>query len=162
MRYLIPRVLSIITKEEQEVKMAAVFVVLLLASCTVSLTSAEDVCSTVEILEFNGDSANQTVTIQVDFGPRLPGSNASMELRKWFMETRPAFDWRLDSHSREGYNLTNLEGKLVPENVQEGGPIVVLAAHYDSRDRAERDQNPNMTAVPILSLIHISEPTRPS
>ena len=130
-------------------KTSAVFVVLLLASCTVSLASADDVCSTVEILEFNGDSANQTVTIQVDFGPRLPGSNASMELRKWFMETRPAFDWRLDSHSREGYNLTNLEGKLVPENVQEGGPIVVLAAHYDSRDRAERDQNPNMTAVPI-------------
>ena len=38
---------------------------------------------------------------------------------------------------------------MIPEDASEFGPVVVLAAHYDSRDRAERDQDPNMTDLPI-------------
>ena len=123
--------------------------VLLLASVAAPMASSESVCTAIEGLEFDGQLANASVTTQVEFGPRVPGSNASMELRDWFMETRPAFDWTEDPHSREGYNLTNLEGRLIPENAEENGTVVVLAAHYDSRDRAERDPNPNMTDVPI-------------
>ena len=123
--------------------------VLLLASVAAPMASSESVCTAIGELEFDGHLANASVTTQVEFGPRVPGSNASMELRDWFMETRPAFDWTEDPHSREGYNLTNLEGRLVPENADENGSVVVLAAHYDSRDRAERDPNPNMTDVPI-------------
>jgi len=103
----------------------------------------------IETLEFDGQNANESVTTQVEFGNRVPGSNASMELRNWFMETRPNFQWTLDPHSREGYNLTNLEGRLIPDDAQENGSVIVLAAHYDSRDRAERDPDPNMTDVPI-------------
>ena len=40
-----------------------------------------------------------------------------------------------DPHNWDGYNLTNLEGRLVPEDAEPLGPVVVLAAHYDSRDR---------------------------
>ena len=127
----------------------AIFATLLLSTVAFPMVSSENVCSTVEILEFDGNLANESVTTQVDFGPRVPGSNASMELRNWFMETRPGFDWRLDPHSREGYNLTNLEGKLIPSDAEDAGPVVVLAAHYDSSDRAERDPDENMTNVPI-------------
>ena len=122
---------------------------LLLSTVAFPIVSSENVCSTVEILEFDGNLANESVTTQVDFGPRVPGSNASMELRNWFMETRPEFDWRLDPHFRGGYNLTNLEGKLMPSNPTNETPVIVLAAHYDSRDRAERDSDPTMTNQPI-------------
>ena len=94
----------------------AILATLLLSSVAFPIVSSENVCSTVEILEFDGNLANESVTTQVAFGARVPGSNASMELRNWFMETRPEFDWRLDPHSWEGYNLTNLEGKLIPPN----------------------------------------------
>ena len=127
----------------------AILATLLLSSVAFPMVSSEKVCSTVDILEFDGNLANESVTTQVDFGPRVPGSNASMELRNWFMETRPEFDWRLDPHVRGGYNLTNLEGKLTPSNSTNETPVIVLAAHYDSRDRAERDPNPNMTDQPI-------------
>ena len=127
----------------------AILATLLLSSVAFPMVSSENVCSTVDILEFDGNLANESVTTQVDFGPRVPGSNASMELRNWFMETRPEFDWRLDPHVRGGYNLTNLEGKLTPSNSTNETPVIVLAAHYDSRDRAERDSNPNMTDQPI-------------
>ncbi|MGB2175577.1 MAG: M28 family metallopeptidase, partial [Candidatus Poseidoniaceae archaeon] len=122
---------------------------LLVASLTAPTVSATEICDTVEELQFDGVKANQSITTQVDFGYRTPGSNASMELRNWFMETRGAFEWQLDPHQRGGYNLTNLEGRLIPEGASEFGPVVVLAAHYDSRDRAERDQDPNMTDLPI-------------
>ena len=123
--------------------------ILLLASVGPSVVSSESVCTVIETLEFDGQNANESVTTQVEFGNRVPGSNASMELRNWFMETRPNFQWTLDPHSREGYNLTNLEGRLIPDDAQENGSVIVLAAHYDSRDRAERDPDPNMTDVPI-------------
>jgi len=127
----------------------AILATLLLSSVAFPMVSSENVCSSIDILEFDGNLANESVTTQVDFGPRVPGSNASMELRNWFMETRPEFDWRLDPHVRGGYNLTNLEGKLTPSNSTNETPVIVLAAHYDSRDRAERDPNPNMTDQPI-------------
>ena len=126
-----------------------ILAILLIASIGAPIASSASVCSTIETLEFDGQRANESVTTQVEFGPRLPGSNASMELRDWFMETRPEFDWTLDPHFRDGYNLTNLEGRLIPDDAEENGPIIVLAAHYDSRDRAERDPDPNMTDVPI-------------
>ena len=149
MRYLIPRISSINRQEGNGLRTIPILSVLLLASVAAPMASSESVCTAIEELEFNGQLANASVTTQVEFGPRVPGSNASMELRDWFMETRPAFDWTEDPHSREGYNLTNLEGRLIPENAEENGTVVVLAAHYDSRDRAERDPNPNMTDVPI-------------
>ena len=149
MRYLIPRISSINRQEGNGLRTIPILSVLLLASVAAPMASSESVCTAIEELEFDGQLANASVTTQVEFGPRVPGSNASMELRDWFMETRPAFDWTEDPHSREGYNLTNLEGRLIPENAEENGTVVVLAAHYDSRDRAERDSNPNMTDVPI-------------
>ena len=148
MRYLIPRISSINRQEGNGLRTIPILSVLLLASVAAPMASSESVCTAIEELEFDGQLANASVTTQVEFGPRVPGSNASMELRDWFMETRPAFDWTEDPHSREGYNLTNLEGRLIPENAKENGTVVVLAAHYDSRDRAERDPNPNLTDVP--------------
>ena len=122
---------------------------LLVSTMVLPWTTSAEICSNVEHLEFNGQNANESVTTQVNFGARVPGSNASEDLRNWFIETRPEFDWTLDPHDWGGYNLTNLEGRLVPEAAEPLGPVVVLAAHYDSRDRAERDSDPNMTNVPI-------------
>ena len=130
-------------------RITALLTFILLASLAVPTAASSEVCLTISELEFDGQNANESVTIQVEFGPRIPGSNASKDLRNWFMETRPAFDWTLDPHSREGYNLTNLEGRLLPDGAQESGPVVVLAAHYDSRDRAERDSNQSMVDQPI-------------
>ena len=135
--------------EDTRLRISLVLTTLLVSTMAVPWTASADICSSIELLEFNGENANESVTTQVEFGARVPGSNASADLRNWFMETRPEFDWTLDPHYREGYNLTNLEGRLIPADAEELGPVVVLAAHYDSRDRAERDPDENMTNVPI-------------
>ena len=135
--------------EGSRLKISLFLTTLLVTTMAVPWTTSAEICSNVERLEFDGQSANESVTTQVNFGARVPGSNASEDLRNWFMETRPEFDWALAPHDWDGYNLTNLEGRLVPADAAELGPVVVLAAHYDSRDRAERDPDQNMTNVPI-------------
>ena len=135
--------------ESQRLRISLILTTLLVSTMALPWTTSAEICSTVEELQFNGQNANESVTTQVNFGARIPGSNASEDLRDWFMETRPEFNWSLDPHQREGYNLTNLEGRLLPSDAEELGPVVVLAAHYDSRDRAERDPDQNMTDVPI-------------
>ena len=106
-------------------------------------------CEGIEFLEFDGLAANQSVSFQVGLGPRLPGSNASSALLNSFMENNTEWDWTLDKHPYLDTNLTNLHGVYTPVSNQTDLPVVVLAAHYDSRDRAERDDDENRTDEPI-------------
>ena len=106
-------------------------------------------CEGINSLEFDGLAANQSVTFQVGLGPRLPGSNASSALLDSFIENNTAWNWTLDKHPYLDTNLTNLHGVYTPESNETDLPVVVLAAHYDSRDRAERDDDENRTDEPI-------------
>lgn len=106
-------------------------------------------CEGIDSLEFDGLAANQSVTFQVGLGPRLPGSNASSALLDSFIENNTAWNWTLDKHPYLDTNLTNLHGVYTPESNETDLPVVVLAAHYDSRDRAERDDDENRTDEPI-------------
>ena len=106
-------------------------------------------CEGINSLEFDGLAANQSVTFQVGLGPRLPGSNASSALLDSFIENNTAWNWALDKHPYLDTNLTNLHGVYTPESNETDLPVVVLAAHYDSRDRAERDDDENRTDEPI-------------
>ena len=106
-------------------------------------------CEGIESLEFDGLAANQSVSFQVGLGPRLPGSNASSALLDSFIENNTAWNWTLDIHPYLDTNLTNLHGIYTPESNETDLPVIVLAAHYDSRDRAERDDDENRTDEPI-------------
>ena len=106
-------------------------------------------CEGMESLEFDGIKANQSVSFQVGLGPRLPGSNASKALLESFMENNTAWSWTLDKHPYADTNMTNLHGIYTPNVNQTDLPVVILAAHYDSRDRAERDDDENRTDEPI-------------
>ena len=106
-------------------------------------------CEGIESLEFDGLAANQSVSFQVGLGPRLPGSNASSVLLDSFIENNTAWNWTLDIHPYLDTNLTNLHGIYTPKSNETDLPVVVLAAHYDSRDRAERDDDENRTDEPI-------------
>ena len=109
----------------------------------------EDLCEIVDSLQFDGNAANLSVQAQVDLGPRLPGSQASADLRARFAnEIGQQWTIKEDPHHRGGLNLTNLIATWIPPLV-ETEQFVVLAAHYDSRDRAERDPDENRTMEPI-------------
>ena len=139
-------------------KSIAISFLLVLLISTINPVNAEEIeeiesdilnCEGIESLEFDGLAANQSVSFQVGLGPRLPGSNASSTLLNSFIENNTAWDWTLDKHPYLDTNLTNLHGIYTPESNETDLPVVVLAAHYDSRDRAERDDDENRTDEPI-------------
>ena len=105
-------------------------------------------CQSISELQFNGTKANQSISWQTSLGYRLPGSNASAELRQSVTENLTHWSFTESSHQRENFTLTNLVGSYSPENTS--GQNVVFVAHYDSRYIADRDSNESKRTQPIL------------
>ena len=89
-----------------------------------------DACEYYQHLDFDGTKAYESVLYQTDLGPRLPGSNASQELRTSITENLTEWAFEEDSHVRENFTLTNLIGKYSPENST--GDNVALGSQYDN------------------------------
>ena len=104
-------------------------------------------CDYFDDLIFNSTAANSSIKWQVDLGHRLPGSEASYNLRESIKENLTQWEFREETHAREDFNLTNLIATYEPEN--SSGQEIYFVAHYDSRDRAERDENESMRDKPI-------------
>ncbi len=104
-------------------------------------------CQSISELQFNGTEANHSVSWQTSLGYRLPGSNASAELRQSIAENLTHWSFTESSHNRENFTLTNLVGSYSPENTS--GQNVVFVAHYDSRYIADRDANESKRTQPI-------------
>jgi glutaminyl-peptide cyclotransferase len=104
-------------------------------------------CDYYDQLEFNSSSANQSVAWQVSLGPRIPGSQASDRLRESVKENLTEWTFSEESHDRENFTLTNLIASYEPVN--SSGQEIYLVAHYDTRDRAERDSNESLRDIPI-------------
>jgi hypothetical protein len=105
-------------------------------------------CQDISELQFNGTKANQSVSWQTGLGYRLPGSNASAELRQSVTENLTQWTFTESSHQREYFNLTNLVGSFSPENTS--GQNIIFVAHYDSRYIADRDTDESKRDQPIL------------
>ncbi len=103
-------------------------------------------CNFISDLQFDGEAANNSVQFQTSLGPRIPNSNASYELRESIKENLS--DWEITEsvHYSEGYLLTNLFARWNAG----AGSTVILAAHYDTRDRADQDPDESRRSEPIL------------
>jgi hypothetical protein len=61
----------------------------------------------------------------------------------------PLWEVANNTYSEDNITFTNVVAKLAPEGMDESTPRVVIVAHYDSRDVAERDPDINRTMDPI-------------
>jgi hypothetical protein len=115
-----------------------------------------DICQKTTQLQFNGTSANHSVSWQTELGPRLPGSNASLLLRTSLSENLTSFGWDVEfsSHISHEIELTNVIATWRPQNLSQNETDklgrIVLSAHYDSRNIADRDSNESLRNTPIL------------
>ena len=108
-----------------------------------------DRCALVETLQFNGQAANASIQWQVDLGPRLPGSEVSANFREAVTENLTALDYEVSTqeHQRHNMNLTNMFAKWSPDGSSSG--LLVLSAHYDSRNVADQDANETNRSQPV-------------
>ena len=105
--------------------------------------------------KFDGERAYAEVVRQVEFGPRVPGTAAHDAARAYFVETlTPLADRVLEqtftytAPNSTTYTGTNVVASFnLDPNV---GTRVLLAAHWDSRPRADRDLDPAKRDEPVL------------
>jgi len=109
-------------------------------------------CSILNELDFNGTRAYSDIEWQISLGPRLPESIASLNFRENLssMLLDLGFEVQLNEHQHQNYNFTNVQARYSPlTNNSSELPRVVLSAHYDSRNHADRDANVSYHSQPI-------------
>jgi Zn-dependent M28 family amino/carboxypeptidase len=76
----------------------------------------------------------------MEFGPRLPGSEAHAATQAMIYSELEAAGWAVNVQQTEyqGQTVINLVGKSSPE-LEPGKPWIVVGAHYDSRLEANMD-----------------------
>ncbi|GAB4495579.1 MAG: M28 family peptidase [Anaerolineales bacterium] len=99
-----------------------------------------------ESARFDGKRAYRDVQTQVNFGARVPGSEAHARTVDWIQSELGAAGWQAQVQQAEmlGHPIRN----VVAERGS-GRPWVILGAHYDSRARADRDPNPENRDLPV-------------
>jgi glutaminyl-peptide cyclotransferase len=97
---------------------------------------------TVKAPSFNADSAFAFVKQQVDFGPRVPNSNAHTKCADWMANVMGGF---ADTVIVQRYNVTAFDGKVLnSKNIiasfrPDLGNRILLCAHWDTRPFADKD-----------------------
>lgn len=91
--------------------------------------------SRTDIQEFNGERALADVQYQVALGPRVPGSEAHVQTGDWIAGELLKAGWQVEIQElKAGQPVRNVIGRM-----GKGQPWVLLGAHYDSRQVADRD-----------------------
>lgn len=111
-----------------------------------------DVMTSAALGNFDADSAYTYLANQVDFGPRVPNTEAH----------RQAGDWLANELRRHGFAVTeqkanlkafdgtvlkarNIFGQINPEAKER----ILLLAHWDSRPWADQDPDPEKRSLPV-------------
>jgi hypothetical protein len=103
---------------------------------------------------FPTDEAWSYLLAQCEMGPRNPGSAGHERCAEWIAATLEGWGYRVERHRFEmpdpygsgALKLVNLRAWRPGAT----GPVLALAAHWDTRPRAERDPDPARREQPIL------------
>jgi glutaminyl-peptide cyclotransferase len=95
---------------------------------------------------FDGQKAWDDVAYQVSLGARVPLSPAHQKVEDWIVNEASASGWQveLQNDTVMGHPVHNIIAKH-----GEGRPWVVVAAHYDSRIKADQDTDPQKRNQPV-------------
>ncbi len=108
---------------------------------------------TINVPQFNADSAYQYVKSQVDFGPRVPNTKEHVTCGEYLANQLESFGAQVTSQYADliAYDGTllkarNIIGSYQPANKKR----IALFAHWDSRPWADYDPDPKNHYKPIL------------
>ena len=132
---------------------AAVAVSLAACGSSKKEVRADDQRAAVTVPAFDGQRAYEYVKRQVDFGPRLLGSEAHKACGDFLCEQLEAFGakvyrqiFQATIYDGTTYRAVNIIGAFNPEARKR----VMLCSHWDSRPWADNDPDPKNHHTPIL------------
>ncbi|MBD3615612.1 MAG: M28 family peptidase [Gracilimonas sp.] len=98
-----------------------------------------------EVPAFNADSAYQFVQRQVDFGPRVPNSEAHRKAMAYFEDKFRVYAGSnavfTQKFTAEGYDETLDLGNVIAAFNLSSPDRIMISAHWDSRPRADMDSD---------------------
>lgn len=101
---------------------------------------------------FNADSAYNYIASQVDFGPRVPGTEPHRECANWLSEKLEEFGGEVvvqDFKTRTYDNVARNGRNIIASFNKEAAERILLMAHWDTRPFADHDENPDNFNVAI-------------
>ena len=106
--------------------------------------------------EFSAETAFEYLEKQVAFGPRNPGSTGhrnclqylTEELKKYTPNVTNQPFLHKDNELKRTFSLSNIIARFPGSNPN--GQKILLAAHWDTRPRADRENDPELKDQPIL------------
>lgn len=108
---------------------------------------------TLSVPKFDRDSAYYYVEQQVSYGPRVTGSAAHKQCKKWLVSKFQAFgadvlqqDFQAKVYTGQSLPATNIIARFNPDSQKR----IVLAAHWDSRHIADSPINTVRKDEPVL------------
>lgn len=117
-------------------------------------TASESNATTIKpVMTFNPDTAYNYIATQLDFGPRVPGTEGNKKCGEWIAgellrhgaDTVMLQHCTAMAHNGDVLPLTNIMGRFGVT----GQPRVLLVAHYDTRPWADREHVHENLSVPI-------------
>ena len=107
----------------------------------------------VVVPAFNVDSAYRYTAAQVEFGPRVPNTEAHVACGEWLAKALERFGAQVTSQhvTLRAYDGTPLKARnIIGSYKPETKKRVLLCAHWDSRPWADADPDPKNHYSPIL------------
>jgi Zn-dependent M28 family amino/carboxypeptidase len=95
---------------------------------------------------FEGKRAYDHVTAQMDFGPRITGTEGNRKTGDYIAEQLRTYGWSVEFQTFT-YRDTPVRNVIGRANVGKG-PIIILGAHYDTRRWADQDPAHSRDPVP--------------
>ncbi len=130
-------------------RLLPLLLLLLLPSAGALPTEQTVLCEAASGLMSDGVRMNESVAWQVNLGPRIPDSPASHALLSSIVENNTTWDIHFDVHPYKNGHMTNLVALYTPSGRTRTDHVVAIAAHYDTRDRAEREVDEANQSLPI-------------
>ncbi len=97
--------------------------------------------------QFSGDEALELASVQLEFGNRIPGTQAHRQAGDWISGELESHGWlpSIQEFRYQGVQLRNIIGKSSDMNAS--SPIII-GAHYDTRPHADKDPSHPSQPVP--------------
>lgn len=98
-------------------------------------------------VSFDAQRAYNDVSEQMALGPRTPGSTAHAGVIQYIQTELKSAGWKvsLQETTFQDHPIQNIIAYRNPAS----GPLTILAAHYDSRLKADQDADPFLATLPV-------------
>ena len=125
-----------------------------LVACTQTTKSTQTAEKSINVPEFNSDSAYQFTKTQVEFGPRVPNTKAHDNCAQYLSATlrrlgAEVIEQKADLAAFDGTILKSIN--IIGSFNSKAETRILLFSHWDSRPWADNDPNPENHKKPVMA-----------